>query len=117
MITAAHHRAEPARRSPRGERGASLVEFSFVAMFLLVLIAGTFDYGFAWRAGLTGNEAARSGARVGSSQSLSKGADYYALNSVRATLIASGAINQVEKVVIFKSTTANGRVPASCLLP
>lgn len=110
-------------RSPRrlgqgrrdGQRGATLVEFSFVAMFLLVLVAGTFDYGFAWRAGLAVNEGARAGARVGSSQSLSKGADYYALNGVRATLIASGAIDQVQKVVIFKSTTTNGRVPASCL--
>ena len=109
---AARRRAEAATRSH--ERGATLVEFAFVAMFLFVLVAATFDYGFAWRAGLTVNEGARSGARVGSSQSLSKGADYYALNSVRATLIASGAIDQVEKVIIFKSTTADGKVPATC---
>lgn len=111
--SAARRRAEQARR---GQRGAALVEFSLVAMFLLALVASTFDFGFAWRAGLAVNEAARAGARVGSSQSLSKGADYYALNGVRATLVASGAIGQVEKVVVFKSATADGRVPASCLL-
>lgn len=104
------------RAHDRAESGAGLVEFAFVAMILLVLVASTFDYGFAWRAGLAANEGARSGARVGSSQSLSRGADYYALNSVRATLVASGAISQVEKVVVYKSTTANGKVPSSCLL-
>ncbi len=108
-------RRPPQLGSRRAEDGAALVEFAFVAMFLLALVAGTFDYGFAWRAGLAVNEAARAGARVGSSQSLSRGADYYALNGVRATLVASGAIGQVEKVVVFKSTTLNGRVPASCL--
>jgi Flp pilus assembly protein TadG len=116
MIPAAAQRRAELRRRGRGQAGAALVEFALVAMVLLVICASTFDYGFAWRAGLAVNEGARSGARVGSSQSLSKGADYYALNSVRATLLASGAIDQVEKVVIFKSTTANGRVPASCLL-
>jgi Flp pilus assembly protein TadG len=114
VIPAGARRRADARRS-RGEGGAALVEFAVISMFILVLIAATFDYGFAWRAGLAVNEGARSGARVGSSQSLSKGADYYALNSVRATLAASGEINQVEKVVVFKSTTANGRVPSTCL--
>ena len=111
---AAHHRAR--RDAPaRGERGAALVEFALIAMFLLALLAGTFDYGFAWRSGLAVNEAARAGARVGSGQALSRGADYYALNGVRATLTASGSIDQVEKVIIFKSTATNGRVPTTCL--
>ncbi|WP_421122054.1 hypothetical protein ACE2AJ_18400 [Aquihabitans daechungensis] len=47
---------------------------------------------------------------------MSRGADYYALNSVKSALTASGAINQVQKVVVFKSTTTDGVVPASCLL-
>ena len=114
MIAVAHHRAH--RAAPRSsERGAGLVELAFVAMFLLVLVAGTFDYGFAWRAGLTVNESARAGARVGSGQSLSRGADYYALNSLRASLIAGGTVDQVDKVVIFKSTTTDGAVPSECL--
>jgi Flp pilus assembly protein TadG len=115
VIPAATRRRLASRRAER-ERGATLVEFAFVAMFLLVLVAGTFDYGFAWRMGLAVNEAARAGARVGSGQAVSRGADYYALNSVRSALTASGAIDQVQKVVIFKSTTADGVVPSTCLL-
>lgn len=104
-----------ATTSDRRERGAGLVEFAFIAMILLVLVAATFDYGFAWRSGLAVNESARAGARVGSGQSVSPGADYYALNSLRASLVASGVVDQVSKVVIYKSTTADGRVPSSCL--
>ena len=110
----AHRRvAGPVERSR--ERGAGLVELALVGLFLTFLVAATFDYGFAWRAGLAVNESARAGARVGSGQSLSAGADYYALNSLRASLTASGTLDQVEKVVIFKATTTDGKVPASCL--
>jgi Flp pilus assembly protein TadG len=114
VIPAATRRRLASRRADR-ERGATLVEFAFVGMFLLVLVAGTFDYGFAWRTGLAVNESARAGARVGSGQALSRGADYYALNSVKSALTASGAIDQVQKVVIFKSTTSDGVVPSTCL--
>jgi Flp pilus assembly protein TadG len=92
------------------------VELALVAILLLTLVAGAFDYGFAWRTGLATNEAARTGARVGSSQSLSRGADFYALNGLRASLRSSKVQGDVRKVVIFKSTTANGRVPTSCTL-
>jgi hypothetical protein len=34
---------------------------------------------------------------------------------VRSTLVASGVIDQVQKIVVFKSTTADGRVPSSCI--
>ncbi len=105
--------AEPGDR----QRGALLVEFAFVAMFLVVLVAGTFDYGFAWRSGLAVNEGARAGARVGSGQALSRGADYYALNSVKSALTASGSINQIQKVVIFKSTTSDGVSTRSNIAP
>ncbi|MEZ5183704.1 MAG: TadE/TadG family type IV pilus assembly protein [Acidimicrobiales bacterium] len=107
----------PSERRAAGERGAVLVELAFIAMFLVILVAGTFDYGFAWRTGLAVNEAARTGARVGSGQGISRGADYYALNGVRAALDSSGLTNDVRKVVIFKSTNANGGVPASCVAP
>lgn len=104
-----------------GERGAVLVEFALVAMLLFVLGAGAFDYGMAWRAGLTVNEGARTGARVGSamgnledSGSGKALADYYALSGARAALESSGRLADVERVVIFRSTTADGVVPAEC---
>lgn len=112
-----HHHPTRGVEAPRrrSERGAGLVELALIGMLLCFLVASTFDYGFAWRAGLTVNEGARAGARVGSGQSTSPGADYYALNSLRASLIASGSIDDVQKVVIFKSETTDGVVPSSCL--
>lgn len=113
-----HHRSRRAARpGRRDERGAVLLELAFIAMILLVIVAGTFDYGFAWRTGMAANEAARTGARVGSGQGISRGADYYALNGVRSALQSSGIAGDVQKVIVFKSTTTNGSVPSSCLLP
>lgn len=115
MSVAHRRRRLVAAAHDRRQRGAGLVEFAFISMILVVLVASTFDYGFAWRAGLAVNESARAGARVGSGQAVSPGADYYALNSLRSSLISSGVVDQVTKVVIFKSTTTDGRVPSTCL--
>ena len=114
MSAIAHRRAQLVERR-RNERGAGLVELALVAMLLFFLVASTFDYGFAWRAGLAVNESARAGARVGSGQAVSRGADYYALNSVKSGLTSSGIIDNVDKVVLFKATTTDGKVPSSCL--
>jgi hypothetical protein len=92
------------------------VELALIGTLLLTLIGGAFDYGFAWRTSLAANEAARAGARVGSGQATSPGADYYALNGVRSTLVASGEIDRLQKIVVFKSSTAEGAVPSTCLL-
>jgi Flp pilus assembly protein TadG len=113
MAVAHHRRARPSS-TRSDERGAVLVEMAFIAGLLLLLVAGTFDYGFAWRSGLAATEASRTGARVGSSQSVSPAADFYALNGVRSALNASGKIGSVERVVIYRSQTADGEIPASC---
>jgi Flp pilus assembly protein TadG len=105
----------PAPAPRQRERGAVLVEFALVAMLLCLLLAGVFDYGWAWRAGLATNEGVRTAARVGSGQAKNPGADYFALNGLRSAMSASGKLDDVDKVVIFRSTTANGRVPTSCL--
>jgi hypothetical protein len=119
MRLAHHSRPLPSpteASAPEGrERGAVLVEFAMVASLLLLLIAGVFDYGWAWRAGLATNEGVRTAARVGSGQAKSPGADYFALNGLRSAMSASGKLGDVDKVVIFKSSTVNGRVPTSCL--
>lgn len=107
-----HPRSGQPRRS--NERGVVLVEMAFVAIFLVVLVAGVFDYGLAWQSGLAINESARTGARVGSGQSTSPGADYYVLTGIRASLVSSGKIDDVERVVIFKAITADGKVPTNC---
>jgi Flp pilus assembly protein TadG len=108
------HVPAPGHEHCRAERGVTVVEFSFVALMLLTVVAGTVDYGRAWQSGMAINEATRTGARVGSGQAAQPNADYNALTGIRASLVASNKIDDVELVVIYKSTTANGAVPASC---
>ena len=112
-----HHRpGSPGTKRPNSpsERGLAIVEMSFVAILLLTIIAGTFDFGLAWRSGMVVTEAVRTGARVGSGQSISRGADYYALSGMQASLTSAGKIDDVVQVVIYKANTAGATVPASC---
>jgi len=104
-----------ARRGPDGERGAVLVEFSMVALIIVTLVAGSYDYGMAWRTGLEVTEASRTGARVGSGQGKELNADFSLLSGLRSALSSSGLLAQVQRVVIFQSTADNGRVPADCI--
>lgn len=97
-----------------GEHGAVLIEFAFVAMFLVVLLMGAFDYGQGWRAGLAVNEASRTGARVGSAMGRDRLADYYILSGAKAALESSGRLDRVERVVIFQAANPHGRVPETC---
>lgn len=50
----------------RSERGASLVEMALVSIFLLFLVAGIVDFGFAYNNFIVITNAAREGARYGS---------------------------------------------------
>lgn len=98
-----------------------LVEFALVGMLLFALLAGAFDYGMAWRAGLAIHEGARTGARVGSalgdtvdSDTGHALADYYALTGARSALQSSGKLDNVQRVVIFQATSPEGTVPEEC---
>lgn len=116
------HHARPARaertpraeRPPRRERGAVLVELAFASMFLAVLAGGAYDFGMGWRQGLAVTEAARTGARVGSSQGKLVGADFALLSGTKSALASSGILANVNRVVIYKSSTVDGKVPANC---
>jgi Flp pilus assembly protein TadG len=118
MTRLTHHgHTRPRRPSPlthRPERGVALVEFSFVMVILLTIVAGTVDYGRGWQSSLAITEASRTGARVASGQARQPNADFNALTGIRASLVASEKIDNVELIVIFRSTTANGAVPTSC---
>jgi Flp pilus assembly protein TadG len=113
-----HHARTPVSRGRAAARsivGAALVEFAFVAMFLLVLLGGTYDYGMAWRLSVITNEAARGGARTGSALGKSYLADWSALSNAKAALVSANKLSTVQLVVIYKSTAANGAAPAGCL--
>lgn len=97
-----------------GQRGAVMVEFAFVALLIFTMLGGAYDFGMSWRLGIATNEAARTGARVGSGMGNDPLADWYALSGAKAALTSAGKINDVQRVVIYKSTTVDGVVPSTC---
>ena len=54
-----------ASKQQRSERGQSLIEFAFLAPFLLVLIMGIVDFGWALKSYITVTNSSREGARLG----------------------------------------------------
>lgn len=110
----AHLRSREAVARADDERGAVLIELAMVSIVLMVLLAGAFDFGMAWRSGLATMEAARTGARTGSGLKSSVNADYDLLASTRAALECSGLRDEVTMVAIFRSDSVDGTVPAGC---
>ena len=102
------------RRRANGERGTAVVELAFVALFLSSVVAATWNYGTAWRAGLRVTEGVRSGVRTGSALGTQQKADWYALSGARASLQSSGSLASVVRVVIYRADSANGTVPTDC---
>lgn len=102
------------RARAEGERGAALVEFAMVALILILLAAGAYDFGVGWRTGLAVNEGARAGARVGSSQGAKVEADFALLSSAKAALDSSGVLDEVTRVVIYRANGSDGKVPTPC---
>lgn len=105
-------RARTSRRD--GQRGTAVVELAFIGLILSTLIAGTWNYGGVWRAAMRANEAVRTGVRTGAAMGNSQLADWYALSGARASLDSSGNLNQVVRIVIFRSDTTDGKIPVDC---
>lgn len=90
-----------------------MVEFAVVVPLLTALLFGGIEFGHAWDQKLKVETAARAGARVGSSLGSARLADYNLLQSVKSALNDIGLEN-VDYVSVYKSTTVDGDVPASC---
>lgn len=99
------------------ERGLALVEFSFVAIILVLIVAGTVDYGLSWRGGVAVTEAARGGTRVGAAMAHNPRTDHEVLSTVKATLMSAGHFEDLDRVIIYQAANANGAPPASCTAP
>ncbi|MFM8303262.1 MAG: TadE/TadG family type IV pilus assembly protein [Actinomycetota bacterium] len=100
--------------TPRGgERGAALVEIALVLPLFVVLFVGAVQFGTAWLTKLQVEGGARAGARVGSSLSSTRLADYSLLRGVAASLAKVG-LDRVEHVVVYKAAGPDGRPPAGC---
>ena len=102
-------------RHRRGdERGAVIIEMAFVASLVLVPLAmGVLEFGLLWRDNLTMTSAVRAGARVGSGAGDARLSDFTVLQAVKASAAPLGR-DRVDKVVIYRVTTAGGAVPAAC---
>ena len=86
----------------RDEKGASLIEFSFVFVLLLMIALGAFEYGMLFRDSLTVATAAREAGRVGASTASFGQADCVILEAASGSLQAldTGVIDFVH---IYKS--------------
>jgi hypothetical protein len=87
---------------------------ALIVPFLLLIFLGVLEFGMGWRSSLTVSNGVRAGARVGSSSANDRSADYDILQSVRSAM-AAATTSQIQRIVVYKSDTADGRVPGSCL--
>jgi len=113
MSRRTNHRGRSARRG-QGDRGSVIAELALVSPLLIIFALGIFEFGFIFRDTNVMANSLRSAARVGAQSKNGSSADLSALQ----TLMTSTAKLQnatVTKVIIYKSTSANGAPPANCL--
>jgi len=102
----------PRSRRRRGdERGAALIEFALLFMFLMTIALGAFEYGMAFRDALAVSSATREAARVGGAVGDITDGDCFILEG-GAGALQSIAGNQVAEIWVYKSDTT-GAVSAS----
>lgn len=101
-------------RRARGENGAVLVEVVLILPLLMLISLAVFDLGLGWKASMTVTNAARAGARVASNLGVAATADKSALASIAASL-GTVPVSEIDVIVIYRATTADGDVPADCL--
>lgn len=100
----------------RDERGSTLVEFAVILPLLAVMTFGILEFGLALQDKMTVQAATRTGARVGSAAGATTDADKNALLGLSAAAYDIGSEN-VEYVLLYKSASTGGDVPATCMNP
>jgi Flp pilus assembly protein TadG len=101
------------RAHTRSERGAAVVELAICATLLITIAFGIVEFGNGWNRKLEIETAARAGARVGSNLGNDRSADKTLLEATVSVLNDFGLEN-VNSVVVYKSTTTNGQPPGTC---
>lgn len=97
-----------------GDGGSAFVEFALIMPVLATFMLGIIDYGMLFKADNQVEHALMSSGRVAAQQSKGRLADYEALRMLTSSV--SGMSNAtVSKVVIYKASTADGKVPSACL--
>lgn len=103
------------RRQRDDARGVAIIESAIILPFLVLLILGIIESGFAWRDGNTlaraTQQAARSDARVADGPT----ADYEALRALDTGLSAISS-STVERVIVYRvQAGVTDSPPAACL--
>ena len=93
------------------ERGASLIEFSIVFLFLMMLSIGAYEFGMAFRDSLAVSSATREAARVGGAVGDRASGDCIILEAAAGALNSISG-NQVAQLWVFK-TDGTGAVYAN----
>jgi Flp pilus assembly protein TadG len=101
------------RRRARGEDGAALVELAICCTLIIVIAFGIVEFGNAWNRKLEVETASRAGARVGSGLGNDRSADKGLLQAT-ASVLGDFGLENVNYVVIYKSTTADGKRQGTC---
>lgn len=101
--------------APRGEgdRAATLVEFALVLPLLALLAFAVAEVGLAFTAENRVQGAVSQAARVGASGGAQIEADRDILLALKAALPPAD-VTGLQRVVVFRATSADGRVPAVC---
>jgi Flp pilus assembly protein TadG len=102
------------QRRADGDRGAALVEFTLIAPVLIIVVAGIFELGLAFRDSMTVSNALRAGARVGSNAGRERLADYTILKSVEAAM-AEVPTARINRIIVYKASTSTSGPTAACL--
>ncbi len=98
---------------PSRERGTAVVEAALITPLVIAVLLGIFEAGWLMKANLSVEQAVSYSARVGTIAGSDVGADVAILDEIEIRLIDGRA--NVERVVIFKATSADTNPPPSCL--
>lgn len=103
------------RTSPgRGDRGATIAEFALVLPVLLLLGLGTAEMSMAWVATNKAEAATSQAVRLAAVSGSRVEADRDVLLAL-ASALSAGALENLDRVVIFKPADAQGTVPDGCV--
>ncbi|MCU0267750.1 MAG: pilus assembly protein [Acidimicrobiales bacterium] len=97
----------------RDDEGAVLVEFALLAPFIVVLVLGILEFGTAFRTGNSLERVVSSAGRTASTQGTAPFTDFDVLQVVNAGLAGEDRVT-VERVIIYKSSNADGDPLPAC---
>lgn len=92
------------------------MEFAFLLPFLALMAFGVVEFGLAWQDRLTVQTGTRAGARVGSAAGDRADADKSLLLGL-GSAISDVGLDNVDWVLVYKSTSTDGAVPSACTVP